>query len=139
MNKYVKEYFIRGLIFGGFGPIVTAIVLFILDLSGIPVILSGADVFVAVLSTYILAFVHAGSSIFNQIEGWPIAKSLAFHFASLYLVYVLCYLINRWIPLDIAVVGIFTLIFVVIYLVIWFTVYLVVKNTMKKLNKKVGN
>jgi hypothetical protein len=138
MNKYVKEYLIRGLIFGGFGPVLTGIVLLILDLSGVAVVLSGADVCIAVISTYILAFVHSGSSVFNQIEGWPIAKSLAFHFASLYLVYVLCYLINRWIPLNFAVIGIFTLSFVVIYFAIWLTVYLIIKNTTKKLNSKVG-
>ena len=134
MNGYVKEYLKRGLLFGGFGPIVMAIVLLILQLAGVPVALDGVAVFTAVVSMYILAFVQAGSSVFNQIENWPIVKSLAFHFVSLYVVYVLCYLINSWIPFVWEVVLIFTLIFVVTYFVVWFTVYFIVKSTSKKLN-----
>ena len=35
MNKYVKTYLHRGLLFGGLGPIVAGIVLGIIQLSGI--------------------------------------------------------------------------------------------------------
>ena len=134
MNEYVKSYFHRGLVFGGFGPIVTAIVFIILELSGVKIELSGASFFMAIVSTYVLAFVQAGSSVFNQIEGWPLAKSMAFHFGSLYIVYVLCYLVNSWIPFLWSVILIFTLVFIAVYLVIWFTVYFIVKSTSKKLN-----
>ena len=138
MNGYVKTYLHRGLIFGGFGPIVTGIVLALIQLSGVEVILSGADVLIAVVSTYFLAFVQAGSSIFNQMEGWPIAKSMGLHFLSLYVVYVVCYLVNRWLPFEWLVIAIFTAIFVAGYLAIWLTVYLIVKCTSKKLNKKIN-
>ncbi len=138
MNEYVKNYFLRGLLFGGFGPIVTGIVLCIIQLSGAEVVLSGADVLIAVISTYVLAFVQAGSSVFNQIEGWPIAKSMGLHFLSLYIVYVACYLVNRWLPFEWLVIAIFTAIFVAVYLTIWLTVYLIVRYTSKKLNKKIN-
>ena len=138
MNGYVKTYLHRGLIFGGFGPIVTGIVLALIQLSGVEVILSGADVLIAVVSTYILAFVQAGSSIFNQMEDWPIAKSMGVHFLSLYVVYVVCYLVNSWLPFEWLVIAIFTAIFVAGYLAIWLTVYLIVKCTSKKLNKKIN-
>ena len=134
MNGYVKSYLLRGLIFGGFGPVVTAIVFIILELAGVTAELSGASFFIAILSTYVLAFVQAGSSVFNQIEGWPLAKSMAFHFGSLYVVYVLCYLVNSWIPFLWSVILLFTFIFIAVYLVIWFTVYFIVKSTSKKLN-----
>lgn len=138
MNKYVKDYFLRGLLFGGFGPMVAGIVLWILHLSGIGVTLNGAEVLLAILSTYVLAFVQAGSSVFNQVEGWPIAKSMGIHFLSIYLVYVACYLLNRWLPFAWEVVGIFTLIFIVVYLVIWLTVYCIVRKTSKKLNGRIS-
>lgn len=134
MNNYVKEYLKRGLIFGGFGPIVAGIVLFILDLCAVPVVIDGVSFIIAVISTYILAFVQAGSSVFNQIESFPLAKSLALHFSSLYIVYVLCYLVNSWIPFKWEVVLIFTLIFIACYFIVWFIVYFIVKNTSKKLN-----
>lgn len=138
MNKNVKNYLTRGLIFGGFGPMVAGIVLWILELSGVDVALGGADVLIAVLSTYVLAFVQAGSSVFNQIEDWSIAKSMGLHFLSLYAVYVSCYLVNRWLPFDWGVIGVFTAIFFAVYLVIWLTVYTIVRNTSKKLNRSIG-
>lgn len=137
MNKHVKDFLLRGLIFGGFGPIILGIVYFILSLSLPSFNLNGSEVFVGILSTYVLAFLQAGVSVFNQIESWPLAKSLFFHFGILYLAYILCYLINSWIPFEWAIVGIFTAIFAVTYFVIWITVYLVVSKTSKALNNKI--
>ncbi|MBE5740776.1 MAG: DUF3021 domain-containing protein [Clostridiales bacterium] len=138
MNQHVKNYFFRGLLFGGFGPIVMGIVLCILQLSGVGIVLDGFDVVIAVVSTYILAFVQAGSSVFNQIDSWPIAKSLGIHFSSLYVVYVACYLVNKWLPFDWRVIAIFSGVFVAVYLGIWLTVYFVVKCVSKKLNKNIN-
>ena len=135
MNKYVKEYILRGLIFGGFGPIATGAVFLILELVGVDLGLNGISIFTAIVSTYALAFVHAGSSVFNQIEGWPIAKSMAVHFASLYVAYVFCYLINAWIPFAWEVIAIFTVIFIVGYLLVWAIVCIIIKSTSDKLNK----
>ncbi len=135
MKKYVKEYFQRGLAFGGFGPIIMGIVLFVIELCGVKVSLNGTEILIAVVSTYILAFVQAGASVFNQIESWPIAKSMGIHFISIYIVYVLCYLVNNWIPFDWKVIIIFTAIFIAVYIIVWVIVYSVVKSTSKKLNK----
>ena len=133
MNKYAKNFIMRGAAFGGFGPIVTGIVL-----ACIPgITLTGGEVLLAVISTYLLAFVQAGASVFNQIEHWPLPKSLLCHFGSLYLVYSLCYLINSWIPFEPMVLLIFTAIFVVVYFVVWFTVYLCVRAASRKLNHRI--
>ena len=136
MNKYLKAFLQRGMTFGGFGPIVMALVLFIIEFSNVNISLSGAKVLFAVVSTYILAFVQAGASVFNQIEHWSIPKSLFFHFLSIYIAYTGCYLLNSWIPFDINVILIFTAIFIVVYLIVWLTVYLSVKHFSKKLNSK---
>lgn len=138
MNKYFKEYLKRGMVFGGFGPIIAGAVYLILSFCIDDFTLSGADVFVAIVSTYLLAFVQAGASVFNQIEGWPIAKSLLCHLGSIYTAYVGCYLINSWIPFEATVVAIFTAIFIVTYFIIWIAVYLSIKAVSQKLNKRIG-
>ena len=135
MNAYLKEYLKRGFFFAGFGPIVACLVLFILQLSGVNVELNGADTLIMVVSTYCLAFVHSASSVLTQIEEWPIVKVMACHFGSLYIVYLLCYLVNSWLPFSWGVIAIFTAIFIAVYLLIWAIVFITIKATSDKLNK----
>ena len=136
MNKYVKQFLYRGLIFGAGGPIVAGIVFLILGGTIEGFSLTGGQVFMAVVSTYLLAFVHAGASVFNQIEHWPISKSLFFHFMSLYIAYVACYTVNSWIPFEWIAILIFTAGFTVTYFIIWGTVVLAIKATERKLNRR---
>lgn len=136
MNKYVKSYLHRGMLFGGFGPIVVAIVYLILSFAIEDFILGGREVFLGIVSIYILAFVHAGASVFNQIEHWSVPKSLLFHFGTLYIAYTVCYLINSWIPFNIVVFAVYTAIFVIVYLVIWLAVFISIKLLSKKINKR---
>lgn len=138
MNKYFKEFLHRGLMFGGFGPVIVSIIYAILEGTLSDFSLGGVEVLTAIVSTYLLAFVQAGASVFNQIEHWPIAKSLFCHFSLLYLAYVGAYLLNSWIPFEPMVIVIFTAIFVVCYFVIWLSVYLAVKATGKRLNARLG-
>ena len=96
--------------------------------------LSGYEVFLATISVYLLAFIQAGASVFNQIESWSVVKSTFVHLGVLYIAYILCYLVNIWIPFHWIAIAIFTGIFVIAYFVIWFVVYIVVRNVSKKLN-----
>ena len=136
MNKHLKKFLHRGLIFGGFGPIVLGIVFFCIELSGTQLHLSGCEVMLAVLSTYVLAFVQAGASIFNQMEEWPITKSLLCHFSLLFVVYSLTYVLNSWIPFEPIVLLIFCLVFILVYFATWLTVYFSVRIHTKKLNRR---
>lgn len=138
MNKYLKSFLHRGLVFGGFGPIICAIVFLILSLTFDNFSLKGTEVFTAVISTYLLAFIQAGASIFNQIEEWPIAKSLFCHLGTLYAAYCSCYLINSWIPFDIKIILIFTAIFIAVYFIIWAVVFILVKSASKSFNSKLN-
>ena len=131
----VREFFLRGLAFGGVGPVIAGIVYLVLHFCLESFTLNGVEVFTAIFSTYLLAFVHAGASVFNQIESWPIAKSTLCHFGLLYIAYVLCYLINSWIPFEPAVLGIFTAIFAVGYAAVWLIVYISIRVTVKRLNR----
>ena len=137
MNKYVKDFLKRGLMFGGFGPIIIGIIYWIVSECTENFEISGFEIFLGIISTYMLAFVQAGASVFNQIEHWPLPKSLLCHFGSLYVVYSLCYLINSWIPFEPMVLLIFTVIFVVVYFAVWLTVYLCVRAASRKLNHRI--
>ncbi len=136
MNKYVKEFFHRGLIFAGFGPIILGIIYFILSKTINDLILSGSEVLLGIVSIYFLAFVQAGATVFNQIEHWSVAKSLLCHLSTLYVAYSLCYVINTWIPFEPKVLLIFTIIFMVVYFVVWGIVYFTIKATSKNFNAK---
>ena len=129
MKKYLKEFLMRGLMFGGFGPIILAIVLFFVWKFVPNTQIHGDELLLGTISVYILAFVHAGASVFNQIDEWGLNKSIGIHFATLYVAYSICYLLNSWIPFNIKVFGIFTAIFVAIYAVVWTIVYLCVRRT----------
>ena len=136
MNIYLKQFLQRGLAFGGFGPIIAGIVFLSLSCSLPDFTLTGPQIFLAILSTYILAFIQAGASVFNQIESWSPARSFLCHLGSIYAAYVGCYLINSWIPFKWDVILIFTAVFVAVYFAIWLSVYFSVKAVGKKLNKK---
>ena len=136
MNVYFKKFLLRGFVFGGFGPIILGIIYAILQSIVNGFSLTGGEVLLGIVSIYILAFVQAGASVFNQIEEWPISKSLLCHFSLIYVAYSLCYILNTWIPFVPTVLLLFTVIFVVAYFVIWFTVYLCVRAASKKINAK---
>lgn len=137
MNKYVKEFFRRGLLFGGFGPVILGIIYWILSETVENFSISGFEIFLGIISTYLLAFIQAGASVFNQIEHWPLPKSLLCHFSTLFAAYSLCYIGNTWIPFEPKVILIFFGIFVAIYFAVWITVYISVKAASKKFNAKI--
>ena len=139
MNRYVKQFLLRGLIFGGFGPLIAGVVFWCISLSVPDFSQSGGQILCAVVSTYLLAFVQAGASVFNQIEHWPLGKSLLCHLSSLYLAYVSCYLVNRWLPLQWQVIAIFTAVFAAVYFVIWLVVCFSVKLVSRRLNQTLNN
>ena len=136
MNKYLKSFIFRGAVFGGLGPMILGIVYAVLEASIDGFSLGGAEVLIAIVSTYLIAFVQAGASVFNQIEEWQPMKSVLFHFLSIYAVYALAYVMNSWIPFDPRVLLIFTGIFVLVYAVIWLTVYFSIKLVSRKMSAR---
>ena len=122
--------------FGGFGPIILGIIYTVIQSIQKDFSLSGSEVLIAIVSIYLLAFVQAGASVFNQIESFSLPKSVLCHFSVLYAAYVICYLVNNWIPFNPKVIAIFTAVFLTVYFVVWITVVLVLKITTRKLNEK---
>ena len=74
-NKYFKGFLRRGLLFGGFGPMILGIIYAILTIKNFA--LNGSQILIAILSVYLLAFVQAGASVFNQIESFSLPKALS--------------------------------------------------------------
>lgn len=138
MNSYVKEYLHRGLIFSGLGPVVLGIVYMILNSTGTPVVLSALDVFKAILTTYIIAFVQAGASVFPQIESWSKFKAAFFQGFTIYLVYLVGYLINSWIPFEPLVIIIFTSVFAAVFVSLWIIIFTISKKAAKQMNERLS-
>ena len=136
MNKYVKEFLRRGLMFSGFGPIVFGIIVLCISYFDSVAVHSARNIFMGIVTTYTIAFVQAGVTVFNQIEHWSVPKSMLCHFGLLYVVYSLSYIANSWIPFKAEVLAVFTIIFVAVFFTIWGIVYLCVRNTSKKINEK---
>ena len=136
MNKYVKEFLRRGLMFSGFGPIIFGIIVLCISYFDSVAVHSARNIFMGIVTTYTIAFVQAGVTVFNQIEHWSVPKSMLCHFGLLYVVYSLSYIANSWIPFKAEVLIIFTVIFAVVFFVIWGIVHLCVRNTSKKINEK---
>ena len=74
--NYLKEYIHRGLVFSGFGPIVFGIIIYILSKTVDNFSINGTGIILGIISTYIIAFVQAGSSVFYIIKSWTLLKSI---------------------------------------------------------------
>lgn len=122
--------------FSGFGPIVFGIIVVCISSSQSGNAFGAKEILSGIISTYLIAFVQAGATVFNQIEHWSIPKSMFFHFGSLYIVYSLCYILNSWIPFKPEVLAAFSVIFVAVYFAVWTTVYLCVRKTGRQFNEK---
>ena len=122
--------------FSGFGPIVFGIIVLCISYFDSVAVHSARNIFMGIVTTYTIAFVQAGATVFNQIEHWSVPKSMLCHFGLLYVVYSLSYIANSWIPFKAEVLVTFTVIFAVVFFVIWGTVYLCVRSTSKKINEK---
>ena len=124
--------------FSGFGPIVFGIVMLCISFAEIDLSLTGKEILLGIVSTYMIAFIQAGATVFNQIEHWSVPRSMVCHFSMLYAVYSIAYIINSWIPFKIEVLAIFTAIFIGVYFTVWIVVYLCVRNTGRKINERLG-
>lgn len=132
MKKRIIKFFLRGLLFSGLGPIIYGIVTMILYLCGVNTLSDGLMIFKGIISTFLISFICAGTSIVWEEEKLGLGFASLIHGSALYLCYLGMYLINSWIPRDPLSVLIFTAIFIITYLIIWLIIYLVEKNRAKK-------
>ena len=135
MKEIVLGFLRRGVVACGLGPVVLAVVYFILHwVTGLE-ILTVHEVCVGILSLTGLAFLAGGMNVVYRIEQLPLMPAILIHGAVLYVGYLVTYIINGWIQQGIAPVLVFTGIFVVGYLVIWCVIYCITRNKTKAVNE----
>ncbi|MBO5082705.1 MAG: DUF3021 domain-containing protein [Lachnospiraceae bacterium] len=134
MKKIIKEFFRRGLIACGFGPIVLAIVYLVLQKNGVIETLTVNQVCIGIFSITALAFIAGSMNALYQIERLPLMVAILIHGVVLYFTYLGTYLLNDWLELGLIPFLIFTGVFVVGYLVIWVIIYSINSKSAATLN-----
>ena len=135
MKRYVFEFFHRGLIACGFGPIVLAILYLILQQQAIIETLTVNQVCLGIFSLSALAFVAGSMNVIYQIERLPLMVAILIHGSVLYVSYLGTYLLNDWLEWGVTPILVFSGIFVIAYLMIWIIIYSITKRNTKKLNQ----
>ena len=135
MKKNMLEFFRRGLIACGFGPLVLAIFYLILQRQAGVETLTVNQVCRGIFSLSALAFIAGGMNVVYQIERLPLMVAILIHGGVLYVSYLLTYLLNDWLDLGVIPVVVFSVIFVVGYIVIWAIIYSIIRRNTEKLNE----
>lgn len=138
MKKFIIEFIKRGLAAASGGPIIIAIIYFILGKVGVIQTMTPNEVALGIVTSALLAFIIAGVSAVYQIDKLPTFPAALIHGIVLYSTYIIMYLINGWIKSQILSIIIFTVIFIVGYVLIWLIVYLSTKISARKLNSKIS-
>jgi hypothetical protein len=135
MKRFITDFFRRGLIACGFGPIVLAVLYLILHYKGLIDTLTVNQVCTGIFSIAVLAFTAGGMNAVYHIERLPLMSAILIHGIILYFSYLGAYLLNDWIEWGITPILVFTGIFIVAYLVIWAIIYSIIRRNTKQLNK----
>lgn len=130
MKKFFPEFFKRGFLAASGGPIVLAIIYFIIGKTGAVENLTTNEVALGIISMTFMAYIAGGITAIYQNEKLPTVSSALIHAAVLYLDYLIMYLVNDWGTN----IGIFTVSFAIGFALIWLIVYLIIRNQAKELN-----
>ena len=135
MKKHMVEFFRRGLVACGFGPLVLAVLYLILRRAGAVENLSVKQVCTGIFSLSALAFIAGGMNFIYQIERLPLMGAILIHGGVLYVSYLATYLVNGWLEWGSLPILVFSGIFALGYVVIWVVIYSIVKRNTDKLNE----
>lgn len=135
MKKYVLEFFHRGLVACGFGPLVLAVLYLILQRHEALETLTVDQVCVGIFSLTALAFIAGGMNAVYQMERLPLMVAILIHGGVLYISYLVTYLLNGWLEWGVMPILAFSGIFVLGYLAIWAVIYSIIKRKTAKLNE----
>lgn len=135
MRKTALEFVRRGLVAGGFGPVILAVLYIIIERSGEIVSLTASQVCTGIFSLYALAFIAGGMNVVYQIERLPLMAAISIHGGVLYIGYLITYLVNGWLELGKTPIIVFTAIFIAGYLAIWAVIYHITRRNTRRLNE----
>ena len=136
MKQNIFEFFRRGLIACGFGPMVLAILYLILQSQAGVDTLTVHEVCLGIFSLSALAFIAGGMNVIYQIEQLPLMVAILIHGSVLYISYLGTYLLNSWLDWGTTPILVFSGIFVLSYLAIWAVIYSIIKHRTTRLNEK---
>lgn len=136
MKKNVLEFFRRGLIACGFGPIVLAIFYLILQHQCAVETLTVNQVCLGIFSLSALAFIAGGMNVIYQIERLPLMVAILIHGGVLYISYLGVYLINGWLKSGVTPFLVFSGIFIIGYMAVWAVIYSITKKRTERINEK---
>ena len=134
----IKDFFKIGAMSAGGGPLILALIYWILFSTGQVQALTVPEVVLGILTSILLAFVSGGISVIYRIETLPLLWASLLHASILYLDYLIIYLVNGWLECALVPVLVFTGIFFGIYFVIWCIIYRSIKASVRKMNAKLG-
>ena len=135
MKKMIAEFFRRGFVACGLGPIVLAIFYLIMQQQGMIQTLTVNQVCIGIFSLAALAFVAGGMNAIYQIERLPLMVAVSVHGCVLYISYLITYLLNDWLEWGTAPILVFSGIFILGYLVIWAIIYFIIRRNTAKVNE----
>ena len=135
MKKMIAEFFRRGFVACGLGPIVLAIFYLIMQQQGFIQTLTVNQVCIGIFSLTALAFVAGGMNAIYQIERLPLMVAVSVHGCVLYISYLITYLLNGWLERGITPILVFSGIFILGYLVIWAIIYFIIRHNTAKVNE----
>lgn len=135
MKKIIAEFFRRGFVACGLGPIVLAIFYLIMQQQGMIQTLTVQQVCIGIFSLTALAFVAGGMNAIYQVERLPLMVAVSVHGCVLYISYLITYLLNDWLERGITPILVFSGIFILGYLVIWAIIYFIIRHNTAKVNE----
>ena len=132
----LKEFFKIGLMAGGGGPMILALVYTVLQACGTVEVLTVSEVILAIVTSFLLAFVAGGISVVYRIEKLPLMWASLIHVSVLYADYLIIYLVNGWLP-PVWILP-FTGIFLAGYFAIWSCIYFSIRRNIRRMNQKLN-
>ena len=135
MKSNIMEFFRRGMIACGFGPIILAIIYLILQHQGAVETLTVNQVCLGIFSLSVLAFIAGGMNILYQIERLPLLVAILIHGSVLYVSYLVTYLVNGWLEWGITPIIAFSGIFILGYILIWVIIYTSTRRNTENINR----
>ena len=135
MKKHIAEFCRRGLLSCWGGPVILAIIYIILHSTGVAETVSTFDAAKAIITIMLLAFIAAGITVVYTIEKLPLFSAILIHGVTLYLDYLIIYLVNNWLSNGAGPLIIFTAAFFGGYAVIWLIIFLITRSSAARLNR----
>lgn len=136
MKEFIRNFIKSGLQAAGFGPLILVIFYYIYSVTINFHTISVQDVNKNIVSSLLLAFIAGGINAIFKVERIPLGLATTIDAIVIYLDYLLFYVLNDWIKLQIIPFLVLTVIYIIGYLIIWLCIYHQVKNQVQKLNQK---